>query len=66
MGKLHEHFSGGKNPMIELSPELISAIMLGGILAGVLTGYPSALATGGVAFWMGIYPFGPALTFEIF
>jgi len=52
--------------MIELSQELISVIMLGGILAGVLTGYPLALAIGGIAFWMGIYLFGPALTFEIF
>jgi tripartite ATP-independent transporter DctM subunit len=53
--------------MIELSPEMISAIMLGGILlAVVITGYPLALAIGGVAFWMGIYLFGPALTFEIF
>ena len=52
--------------MIELSQEMISIIMLGGILAGVLTGYPLALAIGGVAFWMGIYLFGPALTFEIF
>jgi len=31
-----------------------------------LTGYPLALAIGGVAFWMGIYLFGPATTFEIF
>ena len=52
--------------MIELSQEMISIIMLGGILAGVLTGYPLALAIGGVAFWMGIYLFGPALTFEVF
>jgi tripartite ATP-independent transporter DctM subunit len=52
--------------MIEMSPEIISAIMLGGILVGVLTGYPLALAIGGVAFWMGIYLFGPALTFEVF
>jgi len=52
--------------MIELSQEIISIIMLGGILAGVLTGYPLALAIGGVAFWMGIYLFGPATTFEIF
>jgi tripartite ATP-independent transporter DctM subunit len=52
--------------MIELSQELIAIIMLGGILAGVLTGYPLALAIGGIAFWMGIYLFGPALTFEIF
>jgi tripartite ATP-independent transporter DctM subunit len=52
--------------MIELSQELIAIIMLGGILAGVLTGYPLALAIGGIAFWMGINLFGPALTFEIF
>ena len=52
--------------MIELSQEIIAAIMLGGLLAGVLTGYPLALAIGGVAFWMGIYLFGPFLTFEIF
>ena len=52
--------------MIELSREIISTVMLGGILAAVLTGYPLALAIGGVAFWMGIYLFGPALTFEIF
>jgi tripartite ATP-independent transporter DctM subunit len=53
--------------MIEMSPEVISAVMLGGILAAVLlTGYPLALAIGGIAFWMGINLFGPALTFEIF
>lgn len=52
--------------MIELSPEIISIIMLGGILAGVLTGYPLALAIGGVSFWVGIYLFGPAVTFEVF
>src|SRR3972149_2461982 len=52
--------------MIELSQEIISIIMLGGILAGVLTGYPLALAIGGISFWMGINLFGPALTFEIF
>jgi tripartite ATP-independent transporter DctM subunit len=52
--------------MIQLSPEIISAIMLGGILAGVLTGYPLALAIGGIAFWVGIFLFGPAITFEVF
>lgn len=53
--------------MIELSPEIISFIMLGGILAGVvLTGYPLALAIGGVAFIMGILIFGPEITFEVF
>jgi len=44
--------------MIELSQEIISIIMLGGILAGVLTGYPLALAIGGVSFWVGMYLFG--------
>lgn len=52
--------------MIELSSEIISIIMLGGILAGVLTGYPLALAIGGVSFWVGMYLFGPAITFEVF
>ncbi len=53
--------------MIEISPEIISFIMLGGILAGVvLTGYPLALAIGGVAFIMGILIFGPEVTFEVF
>ncbi|MGQ9693767.1 MAG: TRAP transporter large permease [Thermodesulfobacteriota bacterium] len=53
--------------MIELSPEIISFIMLGGILAGVvLTGYPLALAIGGVAFIMGILIFGSEITFEVF
>jgi tripartite ATP-independent transporter DctM subunit len=52
--------------MIEMSQELIAIIMLGGILAGVLTGYPLALAIGGIAFWMGINLFGPAITFEVF
>ncbi len=53
--------------MIELSPELIAFIMLGGILAGVvLTGYPLALAIGGVAFIMGLFIFGAEVTFEVF
>lgn len=53
--------------MIEMSPELIAFIMLGGILAGVvLTGYPLALAIGGVAYIMGMLAFGPTITFEIF
>ncbi|MGC8811107.1 MAG: TRAP transporter large permease [bacterium] len=53
--------------MIEMSPELISFIMLGGILAGVvLTGYPLALAIGGVSFIMGMLIFGPTVTLEVF
>lgn len=53
--------------MIEMSPEIIAALMLGGILAGVvLTGYPLALAIGGVSFIVGMLIFGPAITFEVF
>jgi len=53
--------------MIALSPELISIFMLGGILAAVvLTGYPLALAIGGVAFIMGMLIFGAEITFEVF
>jgi len=52
---------------MEISPEITSFIMLGGILAAVvLTGYPLALAIGGVAFIMGMLIFGPEVTWEVF
>lgn len=52
--------------MIEMSPEIIAAIMLGGILLAVLTGYPLALAIGGVSFLVGMVLFGPEITLEVF
>ncbi len=45
--------------MIELSPELVVIIMFGGILVGVLIGYPLALSIGGVGLIIGYILFGP-------
>jgi len=39
--------------MIELSPEIITILMMGGILVGVLTGYPLAIVIGAVALIVG-------------
>ena len=50
--------------MIELSPEIITMIMLGGIFLGVMTGFPLALVVGSVGLIMGYLLLGEA-TFEI-
>jgi len=44
--------------MIDLSPEIITAIMLGGVLVGVLIGYPLAIPVGAVGLIMGFLLFG--------
>ncbi len=44
--------------MIELSPEIITILMMGGILVGVLTGYPLAVVIGAVALIVGYAVFG--------
>lgn len=46
--------------MIELSPEIITIIMLGGILLFVLTGFPIALVVGSVGLIVGYLVFGGA------
>ncbi|MEE9365542.1 MAG: hypothetical protein V3W44_02550, partial [Dehalococcoidales bacterium] len=51
--------------MIELSGELITIIMLGGILVGVLLGYPLAIVVGGVGIVMGMLLFGPHISLEV-
>ena len=38
--------------MIDISPELVTAIMMGGILVGVLFGYPLAIVVGGIGIVM--------------
>ena len=50
--------------MIELSPEVITAIMIGGILLGVLTGFPLAFVVGSIGLIMGYLLLGDA-AFEI-
>ncbi|MFC1903879.1 TRAP transporter large permease subunit [Chloroflexota bacterium] len=44
--------------MIELSPEIVTILMFGGVLVGVLIGYPLAIAIGGVALIVGFLIFG--------
>jgi len=52
--------------MIEISPEIITVLMLGGILVGVLLGYPLAIAIGGIGIMAGLIFFGPSITLELF
>jgi len=51
--------------MIDISPELITAIMLGGILVGVLFGYPLAIVVGGIGIVMGFLLFGVNISLEL-
>ena len=51
--------------MIDISPELITFIMLGGILVGVLFGYPLAIVVGGIGIVMGILLFGVNISLEL-
>ena len=52
--------------MIEISPEIITVLMLGGILVGVLLGYPLAIAIGGIGIIAGLIFFGPNITLELY
>ncbi|MBP7494145.1 MAG: TRAP transporter large permease subunit [Spirochaetales bacterium] len=51
--------------MIELSPELITFLMLGGVFFLVMTGFPIAFIIGSVAFLVGTVALGPTTTFHI-
>jgi len=51
--------------MIDISPELVTAIMLGGILVGVLFGYPLAIVVGGIGIVMGFLLFGVNISLEL-
>ncbi len=51
--------------MIALSPEIITFLMLGGVLVLVLTGFPIGMVIGSVAFLVGTLIFGPKITFNI-
>jgi len=46
--------------MIELSPEIITILMFGGLLIGVLTGFPLAIVIGAIALPFGYYVWGGA------
>ncbi len=47
--------------MIELSPELLTFVMLGGVLVGVLSGYPIGIVIGALALIVGFFGFGTAV-----
>jgi len=51
--------------LIELSPEIVAFLMLGGVFSLVLTGFPIAFVIGSVAFLVGILIFGTTTTFHI-
>jgi tripartite ATP-independent transporter DctM subunit len=44
--------------MIELSPEVITLLLFGGVLLGVFLGFPIAFSVGGVALVVGLLVFG--------
>ncbi|TET42358.1 MAG: TRAP transporter large permease subunit, partial [Dehalococcoidia bacterium] len=50
--------------MIELAPEIVAIIMMGGLLAGIFIGYPLAFVIGGVALIVGYALFGAPI-FEL-
>jgi TRAP-type mannitol/chloroaromatic compound transport system permease large subunit len=51
--------------LIALNPEVIALLMLGGVFALVLTGFPIAFVIGSVALIVGTLVFGPNTTFHI-
>jgi len=51
--------------LINLSPDIIAILMLGGVFVLVLTGFPIAFVIGSVAFLVGLLVFGPTTTFHI-
>ena len=52
--------------MIDLSPEIVTLIMLGGVLVFVLLGYPLAIVVGGIGFAVGFLLFGGSIVTELF
>jgi TRAP-type mannitol/chloroaromatic compound transport system permease large subunit len=51
--------------LINLAPELIAIMMLGGVFVLVLTGFPIAFVIGSVSLLVGMLVFGPNTTFHI-
>jgi tripartite ATP-independent transporter DctM subunit len=51
--------------MIDLSPEVITILMLGGLVVTVMSGFPLAMPIGTVALIVGLVAFGPSV-FDLF
>jgi len=52
--------------MVDLSPEIITIMMLGGVLVTVLLGYPLAIAVGAIGLIVGFWIFGVPITLELY
>ncbi len=52
--------------MISMSPEIVTVLMIVGILVGVALGYPLAITVGGVGIVIGILLWGPGLAGEVY
>lgn len=51
--------------MIELSPQIVTVIMITGVLLGVMTGYPLGIMVGGLGLIVGCLIFGENVTLHI-
>ena len=45
--------------MIDVSPEIATALMIGAILVGIMLGYPIAIPTGAAGLFLGFLLLGP-------
>ncbi len=52
--------------MIDMSPEVITVLLMGGILVGVLLGYPLAISVGAVGFLVGLALWGPGIVSDMY
>jgi len=52
--------------MIDMGPELTTILLFGGILVGVLLGYPLAISVGAVGFIVGFLSFGPNIVGDMY
>jgi tripartite ATP-independent transporter DctM subunit len=52
--------------MISLTPEMTTLLLLGGILIGVLLGYPLAISVGAVGFILAFLMWGPGIASDMF
>ncbi len=52
--------------MIDMSAELVTALLMGGILVGVLLGYPLAISVGSVGFIVGLLLWGPGIIADMY
>ena len=52
--------------MISMSPEVITIALLGGVLVGVLLGYPLSISVGAVGFTVGFLLWGPGIVSDMY